>query len=591
MKKVLVLLLTAILCITGLISCGKETESGVASVTTETVLAFNEVSLNGKIISIPCTVQEMLNEVGSASVNEEELDKTIEPGGVATCSIFQNGCFSFAVRNMADSPVSVKDGYIVSAGFALSFKELTFDFEAEFPGGVKYGEAFDEEKICNLLGIDLATADDHSDGSFDMEFTENGNQYFYGVGIKDGNVLLADIRLSPSSDFFKKEVAGEQAETIEEDVVEDGATPEQAAAKEIVENFVKGAIKSTSTVTFSINGTELPYPSKVRDVLVASGVDINSGDYAYNVGSDLESIPISRDVEITAYNPNDFEEVSVLDCWVISIFSSDIYGDVVPDIVFPGNLSYGNTIDMESVIELLGEPSEITPGTFETTYSYSDVLYNGSERPVFSMEFEITTENQLASARMKHPSDFFYHFKGDEGEKIYYIKMLEAGPYKEEIIDKYCESTGADVSIAEAVLECGPAVIWKTTDVNMAKVFQDALRGLGCIMDEDMTSSEISAEESIEEETAESIVEESADENQTYYIKMLDVGPRKVLAIKAYRDNTGTDLSTAKDAVESAPAVIWETTDADAAQALLDALKEAGATMDEDMTSGEVNMD
>ena len=62
----------------------------------------------------------------------------------------------------------------------------------------------------------------------------------------------------------------------------------------------------------------------------------------------------------------------------------------------------------------------------------------------------------------------------------------------------------------------------------------------------------------------------------TYKVELVEVGSEKVMAIKLYRDFTGTGLAEAKDAIDNAPCVVMETTDEEAAKTCIEAFEGIG---------------
>jgi large subunit ribosomal protein L7/L12 len=73
----------------------------------------------------------------------------------------------------------------------------------------------------------------------------------------------------------------------------------------------------------------------------------------------------------------------------------------------------------------------------------------------------------------------------------------------------------------------------------------------------------------------------AATEEQTEFDAILtDVGPNKILVIKAVRELTGLGLKEAKDLVDAAPKAVREGVNKDDAEAVKEKLAEAGATVD-----------
>jgi large subunit ribosomal protein L7/L12 len=73
----------------------------------------------------------------------------------------------------------------------------------------------------------------------------------------------------------------------------------------------------------------------------------------------------------------------------------------------------------------------------------------------------------------------------------------------------------------------------------------------------------------------------AAAEEQTEFDAILtDVGPNKILVIKAVRELTGLGLKEAKDLVDAAPKGVREGVTKEEAEAVKEKLAEAGATID-----------
>ena len=73
----------------------------------------------------------------------------------------------------------------------------------------------------------------------------------------------------------------------------------------------------------------------------------------------------------------------------------------------------------------------------------------------------------------------------------------------------------------------------------------------------------------------------AATEEQTEFDAVLtDVGPNKILVIKAVRELTGLGLKEAKDLVDAAPKAVKEGVTKEEAEAAKEKLAEAGATVE-----------
>ena len=69
----------------------------------------------------------------------------------------------------------------------------------------------------------------------------------------------------------------------------------------------------------------------------------------------------------------------------------------------------------------------------------------------------------------------------------------------------------------------------------------------------------------------------AAEEQTEFDVMLTSFGANKIAVIKAIRSITGLGLKEAKELVESAPSKVKEAVEKDAAQAVVDQLKEAGA--------------
>ncbi len=70
---------------------------------------------------------------------------------------------------------------------------------------------------------------------------------------------------------------------------------------------------------------------------------------------------------------------------------------------------------------------------------------------------------------------------------------------------------------------------------------------------------------------------EAAEEKTEFDVELTDVGASKVKVIKVVREATGLGLKEAKELVDSAPKVVTEQLDTDAAEDLKKKLEEVGA--------------
>ncbi|MBQ6703878.1 MAG: 50S ribosomal protein L7/L12, partial [Clostridia bacterium] len=71
---------------------------------------------------------------------------------------------------------------------------------------------------------------------------------------------------------------------------------------------------------------------------------------------------------------------------------------------------------------------------------------------------------------------------------------------------------------------------------------------------------------------------EEAEEKTEFDVILKDVGPEKIKVIKVVRELTGLGLKEAKEVVDNAPKPLKEGIDKEAAEKIVAAFKEVGAT-------------
>jgi len=72
----------------------------------------------------------------------------------------------------------------------------------------------------------------------------------------------------------------------------------------------------------------------------------------------------------------------------------------------------------------------------------------------------------------------------------------------------------------------------------------------------------------------------AAEEQTEFDVVLTDVGPNKILVIKAVRELTGLGLKEAKDLVDAAPKAVKEGVTREEADAVKEKLADAGATVE-----------
>ena len=225
MKKIMILLITVVLSMVGLFSCGSE----------KAVTGYDSITFNGKTLSFPCKVEEVLDVLGNVKINEENLARTVAPNETSFCSIFETNNTSFGVMNMSDSIATVKDCYLVLVSTSVSLAKQTYD--VTYPGGIEYGKAFDREKAFEMLGEDTQPTEEavvYSEAWQDMTIKIDGVEYTYPYSLEllTENGFYIDAELGKELSDYKEELQpGEKTGVcLNHDVYDNGVSYEDKLA-------------------------------------------------------------------------------------------------------------------------------------------------------------------------------------------------------------------------------------------------------------------------------------------------------------------------------------------------------------------------
>ncbi len=370
-------------------------------------------------------------------------------------------------------------------------------------------------------------------------------------------------------------------------------------------------------VNIKSKGIVISIPGNVQDFLnINSAIEWEVDSEIVNAGESVAftlPIPYSSAVSMMVKNPTD-RELSATECVITSISANAREQRVNEldyfDLEFPGGIRIGAPLDSEKVIAEFGECSTAeTPDRIEYDWIADNcslhvnvdkatnlvdwvyVSYFGDDveyvEPTITQKTPYTSiaENMnVVAVDAQKVAD------GTNEEVVYYIgnQELRMPCTTQELLDKtglLLPSEYLSYTV-EGSMYMADIPLFNEDGVKCL-VIKVLSRNYDPVSDCEVIEVAQAINEFIPQEL---ILTETPQENgqQAYYVKMLEIGDNKIKAISVYRDHTGAELTDAKDAIESAPAVIWETTDLNQAQALIDALTEIGATMDADMLSSEI---
>lgn len=280
--------------------------------------------------------------------------------------------------------------------------------------------------------------------------------------------------------------------------------------------------------SIAFNGTTLTFPCKVQDVENAlKGIKVKEEEVAEIVEPGQKYFGSIFEMNNTSFGTMNMSEspVAVRECSVIMVSTTISLVEQTYDVTYPAGIEFGEKFDKEKVVEILGEPIDVSEDGEIQNYQFKSVMENVG---TYSVSALVDAEGTVVGASLMMTPE------------IKAVAEVEAATEAEEPVE------------TEAVVESEEAV-----------------------------ETEVVAE--IEE-----TIETEVTEGQVYYVKMLSHNENKVAAIKVHREYMGTGLAEAKDVIDAVPCVIMETTDLELAQALIAAFEAEGCTMDEDMLSSEI---
>lgn len=219
------------------------------------------------------------------------------------------------------------------------------------------------------------------------------------------------------------------------------------------------------------------------------------------------------------------------------------------------------------------EASQATGDTTEVQDTLADITESepASEETVESTASE-TVESQPSSEVNEENNT------EDKEPMTYRVELTDIGDNKVLLIKTYRLLTGLELKEAKDTIDSAPCILLETTNGEEANLYKTSLEGCGATV-------------VIHEESIDPSVQTSEETSQAYYVKLLSVGDNQEKVIEVFMDITNMELLPTTTLIESVPCLVYQTTDLEKANALVSALTEAGATIDENMTDSAISKD
>lgn len=228
---------------------------------------------------------------------------------------------------------------------------------------------------------------DEYDNDFEDEIDElNDSMDELNDELEDMTTSETDSKESEEDTTEDKEDAIEEENTDETDEEEADAS-EQEEAKEDADKKADTTVSDElsanwADLQFQLEGQVLTLPCDYKDI-EALGYSVDLSDYGYENGYilnpndktystiDLEN---AEGAEITVGFINTGDEAKdILECQIWSIGSRTTYVDAVPNLVFPGGITWGATLEeVEAAYGTLDEEDIYTSDLGYKSYSYED---------------------------------------------------------------------------------------------------------------------------------------------------------------------------------------------------------------------------
>lgn len=144
-----------------------------------------------------------------------------------------------------------------------------------------------------------------------------------------------------------------------------GKEDETARAEETTERTTYQPAAGVSSdftwgkMTYSVDGKAVTLPCSYTDFVKATGYSLDLSldslehDQYYIGATCIDSS--GRELEIVLFNP-DKEEKPAKECMIIGIGVNSSFMDNCADVVFPGNISVGDPIDKDALLDIFEEP-------------------------------------------------------------------------------------------------------------------------------------------------------------------------------------------------------------------------------------------
>ena len=339
-----------------------------------------EVSINGTIITLPCTYEKLV-EVSGCTMKDSQAKSYLDAGYSVLANLYSDGnmVMNVEIYNYTEDVKGYTECLVTCISQSEYSAKRTEKF-IEFPGGLQVGSPMTKEDLETIFGQPSETQDYVSeDGSyvtFSYTYSEDDIWTTHSnIKISVANGYISD--LSIDNLYYDEEDLPELPDNSVGEPSDEGEekseSMENLTASEAMRDGTADDVSADwRQYEFYINGKVLSLPCTYGDILLATGYTLKDAQaISYLGGGYYTSVNLYLDGNLAMYIElyNDTEEdMLYTDCLVTRIIQSKYQSEKTGDfIVFPNSLKVGDSMTKEELEKMFGEPDD--------TYDYEDGDY------------------------------------------------------------------------------------------------------------------------------------------------------------------------------------------------------------------------
>lgn len=351
-----------------------------------------QIDLNGTVYQFPIPYSEW----SSMGWKADMLPTTLAAGDDKFVRFYMDDIeLSADIANLGLTEADIKDCFILGISIDSGIHDVAPEYVITMSGGVKFGEATEQDIKTAFGAPDYRSDYENSDGNIIISLDYAGDTWEDGMDLE----LSAEGKLNAIRFINTKTPEGFDA----------GVADVSTEAPEINSHYVApdgpAVDRFDNVVTLDGVNYRVPVPASV---LAENGWILDTTTDDYVLGDSYISTYMQKNgsrIEVKLYNYTS-NAILPINAWVTEITVTQGYIDV--EIIFPGGIVLGSTYtDFEGLFSDLGDDYSVSDYTsMKFQYAYHDIeeeSYNQSCLSVISDEtgaiYDITYENKPEKIR------------------------------------------------------------------------------------------------------------------------------------------------------------------------------------------------